>query len=439
MTSLFGDDATDTKRSVVVDVLTPVAVDTAYSYRAPASWGLSPGQFVAVPLGTRRAIGVVWSMRETGGDNLKSVAEPLPWPPLRKPLRDFVDWVSRWTLAPRGMVLRMARAGARSDRAASAAHRLSQDRQAAAAPHPGPRAAFSPRSPRAPSRRARANSPLTRAAARASSTGSSTTERSKSSRCRPSLRRRRSTPISPHARSNPTSAPPPSAMSRAVDTARLQRGAARRRHRLGQDGGLFRGDRDRAARRPAGARPAAGDRAHLAIPRPLRRPFRRAPGRMAFGDHAAPARAAVGRDGERRGACRRRRALGPVPALRGSRPHRRRRGARGRLQAGGRRRLSRPRHGGGARAARERGDRPRLRDALARDARQRRARPLRLAAARLALRRAHAARPQRDRPQARGAAARALARAAPRRRRSKRGSPTANSRCCSSIGAAMRR
>ena len=103
-----GDDATDSKRSVVVDVLAPVAVDTAYSYRAPAGWGLTPGQFVAVPLGTRRAIGVVWSMRETGGDNLKTIAEALPWPPLRKPLRDFIDWVARWTQAPRGMVLRMA-------------------------------------------------------------------------------------------------------------------------------------------------------------------------------------------------------------------------------------------------------------------------------------------------------------------------------------------
>ncbi|MBV8661919.1 MAG: primosomal protein N' [Hyphomicrobiales bacterium] len=108
MTSLFGDDAIEAKRSVVVDVLAPVAVDTAYSYRAPAAWNLAPGQFVAVPLGTRRAVGVVWSVRETGGDNLKSVAAPLPWPPLRKPLRDFIDWVSRWTLAPRGMVLRMA-------------------------------------------------------------------------------------------------------------------------------------------------------------------------------------------------------------------------------------------------------------------------------------------------------------------------------------------
>ena len=42
------------------------------------------------------------------GDNLKSIAAIRDWPPLRQPLRDFVDWVARWTLSPRGMVLRMA-------------------------------------------------------------------------------------------------------------------------------------------------------------------------------------------------------------------------------------------------------------------------------------------------------------------------------------------
>ncbi|HYA71878.1 MAG TPA: hypothetical protein VEF36_01850, partial [Roseiarcus sp.] len=67
MTDPSGDVALDPKRSVVVDVLAPVAVDTAYSYRAPAAWRLEPGRFVAVPLGMRRAVGVVWSTREAGG------------------------------------------------------------------------------------------------------------------------------------------------------------------------------------------------------------------------------------------------------------------------------------------------------------------------------------------------------------------------------------
>jgi primosomal protein N' (replication factor Y) (superfamily II helicase) len=97
---------------VAVDVLAPVAVDTAYSYRAPSEWKLEPGQCVRMPLGARLATGVVWAVRPAGGDNLKSIAATLDWPPLKAPLRDFIDWVARWTLSPRGMVLRMAiRAG----------------------------------------------------------------------------------------------------------------------------------------------------------------------------------------------------------------------------------------------------------------------------------------------------------------------------------------
>jgi primosomal protein N' (replication factor Y) len=98
--------------SQVVDVLAPVAVDTAYSYRAPLGLKLEPGAFVRMPLGARVATGVVWGARAAGGDNLKSIAAVLDWPPLRAPLRDFIDWTARWTLAPRGMLLRMAiRAG----------------------------------------------------------------------------------------------------------------------------------------------------------------------------------------------------------------------------------------------------------------------------------------------------------------------------------------
>ena len=96
----------------VADVLIPVAVDTAYSYRAPGDLKLEPGKAVRVPLGNRHATGIVWAMREGGGDNLKSVSAALDWPPLRQPLRDFIDWTAKWTLAPRGMLLRMAiRAG----------------------------------------------------------------------------------------------------------------------------------------------------------------------------------------------------------------------------------------------------------------------------------------------------------------------------------------
>src|SRR5277367_6342622 len=108
MNAVSSDEADATPSSIVADVLVPVAVDTAYSYRVPAGLRLEPGRFVAMPLGTRIATGVVWATRAGGGDNLKSIVGVRDWPALRRPLRDFIDWVARWTLAPRGSVLRMA-------------------------------------------------------------------------------------------------------------------------------------------------------------------------------------------------------------------------------------------------------------------------------------------------------------------------------------------
>ena len=92
----------------VVDVLIPVAIDTAYSYRVPQGLVLAPGDFVVVPLGTRETLGVVWEARSAGGGNLKPVLSRVDWPPMRAPLRRFVDWLAAWNLSPRGSVLRMA-------------------------------------------------------------------------------------------------------------------------------------------------------------------------------------------------------------------------------------------------------------------------------------------------------------------------------------------
>jgi primosomal protein N' (replication factor Y) (superfamily II helicase) len=91
------------------DIVAPVAIDTAYSYRVPAGLDLAPGDIVDIPLGTRQTTGVVWSVRETpSASNLKTVTAKRDLPRLKPELLKFVDWVSRWTLSPRGMVLRMA-------------------------------------------------------------------------------------------------------------------------------------------------------------------------------------------------------------------------------------------------------------------------------------------------------------------------------------------
>src|SRR6202050_5359770 len=95
----------------VVDVLVPVALDRAYSYRVPAGLELAPGDIVCVPLGVRAATAVVWAENPKPNprlDNrLKDIEEKLDLPPLRGELRRFVDWVASYTLSSRGMVLRM--------------------------------------------------------------------------------------------------------------------------------------------------------------------------------------------------------------------------------------------------------------------------------------------------------------------------------------------
>src|SRR6202046_991724 len=96
----------------VVDVLVPVALNQAYSYRVPRGMDLKPGDVVCVPLGPRQVVAVVWAENANPDprlhNRLKDVGEKLDVPPLGEELRALVDWVANYTLSARGMVLRMS-------------------------------------------------------------------------------------------------------------------------------------------------------------------------------------------------------------------------------------------------------------------------------------------------------------------------------------------
>src|SRR5277367_3866069 len=95
----------------VVDVLVPVALNQAYSYRVPRGMELTPGDVVCVPLGPRQVVAVVWAENANPDprlhNRLRDVGEKLDVPPLKAELRALVDWVANYTLSARGMVLRM--------------------------------------------------------------------------------------------------------------------------------------------------------------------------------------------------------------------------------------------------------------------------------------------------------------------------------------------
>ena len=129
----------------VVDVLVPVALDQAYSYRVPRGMELKPGDVVCVPLGPREVMAVVWAENANPDprlhNRLKDVGEKLDVPPLKQELRSLVDWVANYTLSARGMVLRMSLAHGRKSRTRADAARRAAGRRSAAAHDAGAAAA----------------------------------------------------------------------------------------------------------------------------------------------------------------------------------------------------------------------------------------------------------------------------------------------------------
>ncbi|MEM8878830.1 MAG: primosomal protein N' [Pseudomonadota bacterium] len=98
-------------RAETVIVQCAVMVPGAYTYRVPEDLAgrVSPGDVVEVPLGPRSVLGCVWDAEPETIDprKLRDVSGKLDVPPIRAELRALVDFVSRYTLAERGMVLKM--------------------------------------------------------------------------------------------------------------------------------------------------------------------------------------------------------------------------------------------------------------------------------------------------------------------------------------------
>src|SRR5215470_30840 len=94
----------------LVSVLLPLPLAGPYDYRADADLRLERGDFVAVPLGKRELIGVVWGegSGDVGRAKLRDIVAKLDAPALPEVLCRFVEWVAQYTMAPPGAVLAMA-------------------------------------------------------------------------------------------------------------------------------------------------------------------------------------------------------------------------------------------------------------------------------------------------------------------------------------------
>jgi primosomal protein N' (replication factor Y) len=95
-----------------VPVLMPVALDQTYDYLLPDGLAAPPGSFVLVPFGQQMRLGVVWdkadpSAKAVDPKKLKAIDQVLDVPGLPELSLRFVEWVARYTISPKGMVLRL--------------------------------------------------------------------------------------------------------------------------------------------------------------------------------------------------------------------------------------------------------------------------------------------------------------------------------------------
>ena len=92
-----------------IGVLTTQPLDRVLDYRAPES-GCSVGDFVEVPLGPRKIIGVVWGDGEGTFDasKLRAAYRKLDVPPMRDEMRAFLERAAAYTLTPMEAMLRLA-------------------------------------------------------------------------------------------------------------------------------------------------------------------------------------------------------------------------------------------------------------------------------------------------------------------------------------------
>jgi primosomal protein N' (replication factor Y) len=92
----------------IADVALPLGIGIAYSYAVPMGMALEVGDCVKVPLGARETHGLVMALRAGAADNLKSIASRTDLPRLKPEMLEFLIKVADYTLAPIGMVAKMA-------------------------------------------------------------------------------------------------------------------------------------------------------------------------------------------------------------------------------------------------------------------------------------------------------------------------------------------
>lgn len=94
-----------------VDVLLPLPINQLFSYVVEKSIEVSVGDYVVVPFGKKRLIGIVWKYSDKSGRALKFIEQKIDLPNIRPKLIAFAEWVAQYNLIPIGMLTKVIMGG----------------------------------------------------------------------------------------------------------------------------------------------------------------------------------------------------------------------------------------------------------------------------------------------------------------------------------------
>jgi primosomal protein N' (replication factor Y) (superfamily II helicase) len=95
----------------VINVLLPLPINQLFSYTVEEDILISLGDYVVVPFGKKRLIGIVWQYSSNTGQILKSVECKINVQSVNTKLRTFAEWVSRYNFIPLGTLVKMITGG----------------------------------------------------------------------------------------------------------------------------------------------------------------------------------------------------------------------------------------------------------------------------------------------------------------------------------------
>nr|AIT39411.1 primosomal protein N' [Wolbachia pipientis] len=95
----------------IVEILLPLPIDQLFSYAVEEDTEVSIGDYVVVPFGRKRLIGIVWKCSDKSDRELKCIEQKVDLPSIRPKLIEFAEWVAQYNVIPIGMLAKVIMGG----------------------------------------------------------------------------------------------------------------------------------------------------------------------------------------------------------------------------------------------------------------------------------------------------------------------------------------